>query len=159
MGIQSDLNKVLKSVGREQIEALLAHHEPEKFNRTILLKFNTFSLRMCTRCTGVYVGIVGTVAAYLINVITPTRAIENIMILFLPLPAFLDWSLNKLKIWEGNNFTRLASGLLLGAGYVTMWRRFLFSPFDSTLWFAVIAYVALAIIVFWVHDARKKLAI
>ncbi|MFA6002138.1 MAG: DUF2085 domain-containing protein [Thermoleophilia bacterium] len=85
---------------------LLSHHSPCDYDRT----FSISSLRICTRCFGVLIGIIGGVALTL-------RVVPEYLLIFslvLPLPAVMDFMLNELQMVKGNNGRRLVTGIMLG---------------------------------------------
>ena len=85
-----------------QIDGRSFHVEGEKF-------------AVCSRCFGVYVGLVAGFVAYPF-----WRRIENIeplpkLSLFLAcVPAVIDWSLTVFGIWDNTHLTRFLTGGLLG---------------------------------------------
>lgn len=85
---------------------LLSHHSPCDYDRT----FSISGLRICTRCFGVLLGIIGGVALTL-------RVVPEHLLFFslvLPLPAVMDFTLNELQMMKGNNGMRLVTGIMLG---------------------------------------------
>ncbi|HIH45429.1 MAG TPA: DUF2085 domain-containing protein [Candidatus Methanoperedenaceae archaeon] len=152
--IVSDLRKVIDEVGEDRVLALLAHHEPERFDRTILVRFSGMSIRLCARCTGIYLGILSTVVLFLFGLRLPQTA-EVVVAAFFPLPAMLDWSLDRYGIWKGANSSRLISGLMVGVSYVTLWARLFRDPLDAVVWSTAIFYVALAVLVLATAGTEK----
>lgn len=140
--IFSNLKRVIDEVGEERVLALIAHHEPDQFYKTIKVSFFNKNIRLCTRCTGIYFGIILTVLYLLFSSVTH-KLFSGIMYA-LPIPAMLDWGLGKYGVWKGNNATRFVSGFMLGICYVFMWTKFIQDPFDIELYSIAIFYVIIA---------------
>jgi uncharacterized membrane protein len=74
------------------------------------------ALAVCSRCFGVYFGLVAGFAAY--PFFRPIDEIEPLarFWLFLALvPISVDWSLGVFGIWENTHLTRFVTGAILGA--------------------------------------------
>jgi uncharacterized membrane protein len=77
-------------------------------------------LAVCSRCFGVYFGLVLGLAVYPL-----WRRVENIdplprIWLFASMvPIGIDWSLGMLDIWQNNHASRFITGLILGVGCST----------------------------------------
>lgn len=77
-------------------------------------------LAVCSRCFGVYFGLVLGLAIYPL-----WRRVENIdplprIWLFASMvPIGIDWSLGMLDIWQNNHASRFITGLILGVGCAT----------------------------------------
>ena len=139
--IFSNLKKVINEVGEDRVLALIAHHEPDQFYKT--LKFSVFNknIRLCTRCTGIYLGIITTILYLLFSLTTPEILMSGIIYAFL-IPAMFDWGLEKYGTY--NNATRFVSGFMLGICYVFLWTKFIKNPFDIEVWLTAIIYVIIA---------------
>lgn len=141
--IFSNLKRVIDEVGEDRFYALLAHHEPDKFYKTIKFSLFNKNLRLCTRCTGIYLGII-TIILYLLFLLTTPDILMSKIIYAFPIPAMLDWGLEKYSIWKGNNTIRFVSGFMLGICYVLLWAKFIKNPFDIEVWSIAIVYVIIA---------------
>ncbi len=139
----SNLKRVIDEVGEERVLALIAHHEPNQFYKTIKFSIFNKNIRFCTRCTGIYSGIIISVLYLFFSLTTPEIFAFGIMFAF-PIPAMLDWGLEKYSIWKGNNATRFVSGFMLGICYVFLWTKFMQNPFDIEVWSIAIVYVIIA---------------
>lgn len=90
----------------------------QKLERSLHLFGHQFAV--CSRCFGVYFGILLGIAAY-----PRWRRIDDIeplprFWLFLSLvPIGIDWSLSVFGIWENNHVSRLITGLILGFACAT----------------------------------------
>lgn len=141
--IFSNLKRVIDEVGEDRVYALLAHHEPDKFYKTVEVRFFNKKIRLCARCTGIYFGIISTII-YLLLLLPISQSLSRVIIYFFPIPAMLDWGLEKYNLWKGNNATRIVSGFLLGICYVFLWTKFIQNPFDIKVWLIAIVYVIIA---------------
>jgi len=147
--IFSNLKRVIDEVGEDRVLALIAHHEPDQFNKTLKFTLCNKNIRLCTRCTGIYSGIITSILYLLFSLYSltnPEILISGIIYAF-PIPAMLDWGLEKYGIYKGNNATRFVTGFLLGICYVFLWAKFFKDPFDSEVWMIAIVYVIIAYVV------------
>jgi uncharacterized membrane protein len=151
--IFSNLKRVIDEVGEDRVLALIAHHEPEQFYKTIKFSLFNKNIRLCTRCTGIYLGIITTILYLLFSLSTPEILMPRIIYTF-PIPAMLDWGLEKYGIYKGNNATRFVSGFMLGICYVFLWTKFIQNPFDIEVWLIAIFYVIIAYFVLK-YSSRK----
>lgn len=70
---------------------------------------------VCSRCFGVYFGIVLGVAFYpLFRVIDSVEPLARIWLFLSLIPIGIDWSLTAFGIWENTQLSRLVTGLILG---------------------------------------------
>jgi uncharacterized membrane protein len=155
--IFSNLKRVIDEVGEDRVLALIAHHEPDQFYKTIKFSIFNKNIRLCTRCTGIYLGIITTVLYLLLSLTTPEILIFVIIFTF-PIPAMLDWGLDKYGVWKGNNATRFVSGFMLGICYIFLWMRFIRNPFDIAVWSVAIFYVIIVSFVL-THNKINKISI
>lgn len=151
--IFSNLRRVIDEVGEDRVLALIAHHEPEQFYKTIKFSLFNKNIRLCTRCTGIYIGIITTILYLLFSLSTLEILMSGIIYTF-PIPAMLDWGLEKYGIYKGNNATRFVSGFMLGICYVFLWTKFIQNPFDIEVWLIAIVYVIIAYFVLK-YSSRK----
>lgn len=150
--IFSNLKRVIDEVGEDRVLELIAHHEPDQFYKTIKVSLFDKNIRLCTRCTGIYLGIITTIL-YLLT--TPEILMSGIIYAF-PIPAMLDWGLEKYCIYKGNNATRFVSGLMLGICYVFLWIKLIQNPFDIEVWLTAIVYVIMAYLVLRYSSRRAS---
>jgi uncharacterized membrane protein len=93
----------------------ICHQIPERS-----LHLAGHQLAVCSRCLGVYVGLLGGMLIY--PIWRPIGEIEPIprFWLFLALvPIGIDWSLTVFGIWENTHASRFITGLILGAACAT----------------------------------------
>ncbi|AGN01459.1 hypothetical protein L593_07570 [Salinarchaeum sp. Harcht-Bsk1] len=93
---------------------LLSHHEPSDYDRTYAVTVLGRRERLCARCTGIYPGIAAGLLARGLGVGPLT---EVWLLLVLPLPALLDWTVTRVGDRSGSNSVRTATGALLGYAY------------------------------------------
>jgi len=126
---------------------LLSHHTADKLHRCLHLKIGSRQLHLCARCTGSIIGLV--VGFPLISLLSKAKTFENYFVFIaalLTLPAFIDWTTQKLGLRESHNINRLVTGVLLGlasALALTMdipTRVFLTAPFLVSL--GVVAFIS-----------------
>lgn len=140
-GILGLLKIAIDDAGPEKFEALVAHHSPAEYNRTWVLNFGKKSIRLCTRCSGAYLGILASIISLVIGGSTLNWLRSEPLLFLLPFPAVLDWSLHKFRIWRGNNTIRFISGALMGMAYAFYWVRFISNPFDFAILASALAYL------------------
>lgn len=93
----------------------LCHQIPDRS-----LHIDGHSLAVCTRCFGVYFGLLAGVMIY--PLWRPIEEIEPIrrFWLFLSLvPVTIDWSLTMFGIWENTHLSRFVTGMILGVACAT----------------------------------------
>lgn len=70
---------------------------------------------VCTRCFGVYFGLLAGLAAYpLIRGIDDIEPLPRFWLFASMVPIAIDWSLGVFGIWENNHTSRFVTGLILG---------------------------------------------
>jgi hypothetical protein len=73
------------------------------------------------------------------------------MFLIFPIPALLNWGLDKYNLWKGSNATRFISGFMLGVCYIFLWGRFIQNPLDIVVWSIAAVYSAIAGYIIYTH--------
>jgi uncharacterized membrane protein len=106
-------DKMVKRNWRYLLFLLLAHHPKGKIHHTIRVGFRGNNLYLCSRCTGVVLGIAAIFAGYAFGRTFPL-ALYLPLISFLPLIAAVDWFTQSAKLRESKTWIRLTSGFLLG---------------------------------------------
>ena len=90
---------------------LLCHQLPE---RSFFILGNKFAV--CSRCTGVYLGFVVTLALYpLLKSLRRTDLPARKWLIAASLPLLLDFSVTFFGVWENTHTTRFLTGMLLGS--------------------------------------------
>lgn len=104
-------------------EYLVAHHQPDRYSRTLGLHWRGRTVHFCARCTGQALGLVAYGTAFVLLAgwypgwfSTPGQYLFAV----LPLPAALDWLAQSVGRRESNNGVRLGTGLLLGIAYADL---------------------------------------
>jgi len=114
---------------------LLAHHEPAEYNHTV----NVRGIRLCARCTGVYLGIF--LALCLVcSGWTPQDYYLTVIAFLLPLPAMVDWTAHMLAGFGGSNIVRVSSGLMIGFAYIALIATVFKTPFEWRVYASAILF-------------------
>ncbi len=93
----------------------ICHQMPE---RTLYLDGGP--LAVCSRCFGVYFGLLAGLAAYpLWHRIEDVEPLPRIWLFLSLVPITIDWSLTVFGIWENTHLSRFLTGLVLGAACAT----------------------------------------
>lgn len=75
---------------------------------------------VCSRCSGVYFGLFVGFAIYpLWRRIEDVEPLARFWLFLSMIPIGIDWSLTVFGIWENTQFTRVATGLILGLACAT----------------------------------------
>ncbi len=138
------LKTAINDVGKDRVTQLIAHHEPKNYDRTLFFKYKKNALRLCARCTGVYLGIILGITATILDYDPFTSMAGQYLMALMTLPAVIDWSFTRLKIWKSNNPTRITTGLLMGLAYPLYWLALLQNPLNPILWTSAITYALIA---------------
>lgn len=89
----------------------ICHQIPERS-----LHLAGHQLAVCSRCSGVYFGLLLGILVYpLWRPIDEIEPIPRIWLFLSLIPITIDWSLTVFGIWENNHFSRILTGLILGA--------------------------------------------
>ena len=116
------LAPLAKAYGYESISASLysfyhfiCHQIPE---RSFHIAGEQFGV--CSRCSGVYFGLFLGFAIYpLWRRIEDVEPLARFWLFLSMIPIGIDWSLTFFGIWENTQFTRVATGLILGIACAT----------------------------------------
>jgi uncharacterized membrane protein len=93
----------------------VCHQIPE---RTLQLAGNPMAV--CSRCFGVYFGLLGGILVYPIwRRLDEIEAIPRFWLFLSLIPITVDWSLTIFGIWENTHLSRLVTGIILGAACAT----------------------------------------
>jgi uncharacterized membrane protein len=94
---------------------LLSHHEPEEWDRchAVRIPGRERPLRLCARCSGIYLGIALGVAL----VWAGALPVVPVLVAVLPAFALADWARSQFTARRGSNSVRTATGLALGFAY------------------------------------------
>ena len=150
-----------RSLPESRAGFLLSHHLPERYDRTLRIPTRRGEIRLCARCAGQLLGGV----AYLAVLLSGVFAIGvwlapqvQLLFLFAPLPAAIDWGRQAVRGSESTNARRVISGALLGVAFLDV--AFLAA---ERLWLgvlvAVIAFLAYTSSItasLWVSGAWRR---
>lgn len=125
---------------------LLAHHEPAESHRCHAPVLFGRRVRLCARCSGIYPGIAGGLAAVLVG---PAWLSSLLVVAVGPLPALVDWTATTFTPRLGSNWVRTATGGLLGYAYGVGLARL---GLGGDLWVLAVGvlYGAAALALLWV---------
>jgi uncharacterized membrane protein len=94
-----------------RVFSFVCHQIPERSFHLYESKF-----AVCSRCTGIYVGIALATLAYPLTRSLQRTDTPRLVWLFLAAaPLAIDWSLGYFSIWENNHASRFGTGFLLGS--------------------------------------------
>lgn len=92
---------------------LASHHPEEKLDHTIQIRLHGKSIFLCSRCTGIAIGMF-TIFGFSAFGLTLPKNFFLPLIAFLPLLAVVDWFTQSARLRKSNTSLRLSSGFLLG---------------------------------------------
>ena len=92
---------------------LAAHHPKSKLDHTIRVGFGQKTIYLCSRCTGVGLGMTAVFGAAVFGV-GFAQVFYLPLIGILPLLAVADWFTQSARLRHSNTLLRLGSGFLLG---------------------------------------------
>jgi uncharacterized membrane protein len=93
----------------------ICHQIPERS-----LNIAGHQLAVCSRCFGVYVGLLTGMLIYpLWRRVDEIEPIPRFWLFLSLVPITIDWSLTIFGIWENTHVTRFVTGLILGAACAT----------------------------------------
>ena len=74
-------------------------------------------MAVCSRCFGVYLGLLVGIAAYpLVRPIDEIEPFPRFLLFVSLIPITVDWSLTVFGVWENTHVTRVITGAILGIG-------------------------------------------
>lgn len=89
----------------------LCHQIP---SRSFHLEIHAFAV--CSRCFGVYFGLLfGFIIYPFFRPVNETEPLSRIWLFLALIPIGVDWSLGVFGIWENTHWSRLVTGMILGA--------------------------------------------
>lgn len=108
----SDWKNEFKKGVNSTLPFLLSHHEPEEYNKCILVGKHY----VCGRCFGIYFGLL---IGFLFNLFFVIDFIFLFFVIyFFPICALMDWYFSNIKNKHSNNKIRFFSGFLLGFAFI-----------------------------------------
>ena len=97
---------------------LLSHHSYNKISHTIQLRIGQRRVCLCTRCTGIGIGMLA--ALFYGNILSKMVAETPSLIIFFTMPAIIDWLFQVFGVSESTSIRRLATGALVGQSYFVL---------------------------------------
>lgn len=98
------------------VSLALSHHSSSRLNRTIGVRVMGREQRFCTRCSGQWAATAACVIFMLVFSLEVSLLVWMAVLLFLPMPALLDWITQTWGVRESNSPLRLLTGASLGIG-------------------------------------------
>jgi uncharacterized membrane protein len=92
---------------------LVSHHPQEKLDHTIRIGFGRKNVYLCSRCTGVALGVLVIFGGNVFSLIFPIEFFLPLIGL-LPLVAVVDWFTQSARLRKSKTWLRVLSGFLLG---------------------------------------------
>ena len=88
----------------------LCHQDPARS-----FHLETRSFAVCSRCFGVYFGVLGGFVLYfLLRPLEETNPLPRFWLFLALIPMAIDWSLGFFEIWENTHFSRFLTGAIVG---------------------------------------------
>ena len=100
---------------KETAKYFLSHHEPEEYYKCYLLKLKNTKFYFCSRCLGIYLGILIGLILHISKSIN--EYYYYYLIILFPIFTLIDWSITAFTNYKSNNFFRSGFGILLGIPY------------------------------------------
>lgn len=142
-------------------EFILSHHQPNRFGRTLGVRWGGRTVHLCARCTGTLAGAGAYLLLFLASSHLPVPFFSRefqVLFALAPLPAAADWLTQSMGRRESTNAVRLVSGALLGMAYLDVLALLI-----TRAWFflliAVLVFLAYAgalMLVLWVSGAYRQ---
>lgn len=142
----------LKEGLKETAKYLFSHHEPKEYYKCYLFGTDNTKIHFCSRCLGIYLGILFGLLIYLNFNLSPK--IFYFFITIFPLFALADWFRTNKKIYLGNNFLRSFSGFFLGIAYI--WGIFLFFKNFPDYYLTFIFFIYILIVIFLLFPIKNS---
>lgn len=109
------LLKELKIGLSETSKYILSHHQKDEYYKCYLFKIKNKQIAFCSRCLGIYLGILLGIALLTFQI--PDKKLYYFLIAFFPIFALIDWSISAFTKFKSNNLIRTSSGVFLGLAY------------------------------------------
>ena len=106
----SSFSKEFRHGLAETSKYLLSHHTPEDYGKCFLV----FGRRVCSRCSGIYLGIAFGAIIYFFGIASPYY---YALVLFFPSAMLLDWFFTRKGTIKSSNRARAGTGFLCGVAY------------------------------------------
>ncbi|MHA1293603.1 MAG: DUF2085 domain-containing protein, partial [Promethearchaeota archaeon] len=137
-------DKALSVEEKEIYIMIFTHHMISESDHTIFLKFGRTKIYFCTRCSGVFIGLM--VSYFLTYLyfkiynaqISPEFAV--LLCIILPIPGLIDWGSQRLLLRKSTTESRLFTGFIIGTAmhFLTYTNKYyLFMLFIVVLYFSI----------------------
>lgn len=128
---------------------LLSHHPPCQYDRTIKI----LNFRICSRCTGLLLGIAVSITIGLSYKILDTSFNTNQLILILvlfPIPAVINFTLHQIGFSKNRNIYRIITGvplgIPLGISFVHLLKGSIYFALLTFIWYIFLEIVVVLIL-------------
>jgi len=101
---------------RKTSNYILSHHEPNEYYKCYNLNIKNKNIYFCSRCVGIYIGII--VGLILNNINLINKENYYLIIILFPIFALIDWSIDAFTEYDNNKFLSSISGIFLGIAYI-----------------------------------------
>ena len=115
MTLQSGVLSEVKVALRRAFPYLLSHHTENAYHKCYAFSWQGRMVRVCSRCLGIYPGIVIGIILPGTIILSPVASIVAVAVL--PAFALTDWARSAFTAPKGANAVRTLTGLLLGIAY------------------------------------------
>ncbi|WP_164999248.1 DUF2085 domain-containing protein [Methanohalophilus profundi] len=95
---------------------ILSHHQPHEYYKCYHCSFFGRHVFFCSRCLGIYMGILLGFILFPFNLFTQKE--YYLIISIFPMFTLIDWSISAFKLHKSHNFIRTFFGILLGIAYI-----------------------------------------
>jgi uncharacterized membrane protein len=94
---------------------ILSHHEPKEYYKCYSLKIKDKTLHFCSRCLGIYLGIILGIILYYNRIFNEQN--YYLAIFIFPIFTLIDWTITAFTKYRSHNLIRTGFGVLLGVAY------------------------------------------
>ncbi|SFM46942.1 DUF2085 domain-containing protein [Methanolobus profundi] len=150
----ASLKNEIVSGWNETSKYLISHHECHEYYKCLELNYRGKKQYICSRCLGVYIGILSGILYY--SYISATH-LSYTMIALLPMAALIDWSVTAFRISKSNNIFRVTSGFLLGIAYLNGALLFLQNRTDYMILAIGVFYASASLLLLYLKKRRMQI--
>jgi uncharacterized membrane protein len=116
--ICSEIKEGVKSTSKY----ILSHHQPHEYYKCYHCSFFGRNVFFCSRCLGIYIGIILGFILLPLNLFTQKE--YYLIISIFPMFTLIDWSISAFKLHKSHNLIRTFIGILLGIAYILALKGF-----------------------------------
>ncbi len=138
------------------LNKILCHHKTDEQAHCIQLNILSKKICICSRCVGLYpFAILWLILSLKYNIRLSCK-LEKYLVLYLLLPAFLDWTLTGLSIIKSSNRIRFFTGFIASFGLSRWWFLFIGKYYLDVVWRMLFIYsIAIIVIFFFIYKQRS----